>query len=162
MIIILMGVSGCGKTTIGKQLSAKIGVPFFDADDFHPKANIDKMKINLALDDADRMPWLMLLSEKIKEWNDAEGAILACSALKESYRIILASKVKDIFWVFLKGNYDLMSARLENRNNHYMKSTLLQSQFDTLDEPEYGLHINIEKSIGEIVELINSKLKQHE
>jgi len=159
MIIILMGVSGCGKTTIGKHLSTKIGIPFFDADDFHPKANIDKMKNNISLDDLDRMPWLELLAAKIKEWEDAGGAILACSALKESYRKILASKVKEIFWVVLTGNYELMNARLEKRNDHYMKSTLLQSQFDTLELPEYGLHINIEISIGDIINQINSKLK---
>lgn len=154
-----MGVSGCGKTTIGKHLSTKIGIPFFDADDFHPKANIDKMKNNISLDDLDRMPWLELLAAKIKEWEDAGGAILACSALKESYRKILASKVKEIFWVVLTGNYELMNARLEKRNDHYMKSTLLQSQFDTLELPEYGLHINIEISIGDIINQINSKLK---
>ena len=155
-----MGVSGCGKTTIGKQLALEQGLPFFDADDFHPKANIEKMKNNLTLSDSDRLPWLNTLAEKIYEWERNEGAVLACSALKESYRTILASKQSNILWVYLSGTFELISARLKKRSNHYMKSALLQSQFDTLEVPDYGLHINIENSIDDIIKGINSKLKQ--
>jgi len=110
-----MGVSGCGKTTIGEQLALEQGLPFFDADDFHPKANIEKMKNNLALSDSDRWPWLHMLAEKIVEWERNEGAVLACSALKESYRAILASKQSNILWVFLSGTFELISARLQNK-----------------------------------------------
>lgn len=108
-----MGVSGCGKTTIGKQLALEQGLPFFDADNFHPKANIEKMKNNLALNDSDRLPWLNTLAEKIYEWENNEGAVLACSALKESYRAILTSKQSNILWVFLTGTFDLIIDRLK-------------------------------------------------
>jgi len=155
-----MGVSGCGKTTIGEQLALEQGLPFFDADDFHPKANIEKMNNNVALSDADRLPWIHTLAEKTYEWETKEGAVLACSALKESYRAILASKQSNILWVYLSGTFELISARLKKRSNHYMKSALLQSQFDTLEVPDYGLHINIENSIDDIIKGINSKLKQ--
>ncbi|HEY5686968.1 MAG TPA: gluconokinase, GntK/IdnK-type [Yeosuana sp.] len=113
MIIILMGVSGCGKTTIGKQLALEQGLPFFDADNFHPKANIEKMKNNLAFNDSGRLPWLNALAEKIYEWENNEGAVLACSALKESYRSILTSKQSNILWVFLTGTFDLIIDRLK-------------------------------------------------
>ncbi len=160
MIIILMGVSGCGKTTIGRQLALEQGLPFFDADDFHPKANIKKMKNNLALSDSDRLPWLNTLAEKIFEWENNEGAVLACSALKESYRTILASRHSNILWVFLSGTFEVISERLRKRTSHYMKDTLLQSQFDTLEVPKYGLYVNIENSIDDIIKRISSKLKQ--
>lgn len=155
-----MGVSGCGKTTIGKQLALEQGLPFFDADDFHPKANIEKMKNDLPLSDSDRLPWLYTLAEKIYDWENNEGAVLACSALQESYRKILSTKQSNIFWVYLSGTFEVISERLKKRTNHYMKSELLKSQFDTLEVPDYGVHVNIENSIDEIVQHINSKLKQ--
>ena len=155
-----MGVSGCGKTTIGKQLALEEGLPFFDADDFHPKANIEKMKNNVALSDSDRLPWLYTLADKIYEWEHDAGAVLACSALKESYRTILVSKHSNIFWVFLSGTFEVISERLKKRTDHYMKKTLLQSQFDTLEVPNYGMQVNIDNSIDEIIKSIHSKLKQ--
>lgn len=143
-MIIIMGVSGCGKTTIGELLSAETALPFYDADDFHPEENIVKMKTNQSLTDDDRLPWLNSLATKIEEWENNGGAILACSALKQSYRKLLSSKTKNIFWVYLYGSFELIKSRLEQRQNHYMKSDLLRSQFETLEEPEYGLHLNIE------------------
>ena len=151
MVIIVMGVSGCGKTTIGEKLSKDIGVPFFDADNFHPQANVDKMKNKIALNDVDRKPWLDTLATKIKEWEQSGGAVLACSALKESYRQQLFSNEKDIFLVFLYGSFELISKRINERSNHYMKTDLLQSQFDTLEKPEYGLHIDIARPVNDII-----------
>ena len=158
MIIVIMGVSGCGKTTIGKSLSKKINLPFYDADDFHTDANIEKMKNGQALNDDDRKPWLEALSTYILEWESSNGAILACSALKEKYREILSSKTKTINWVYLSGSFDVIKNRLEQRNQHYMKSTLLKSQFNTLEIPNYGLQISIEQPISDIVTTIALKL----
>ncbi|ULC60545.1 gluconokinase [Flaviramulus sp. BrNp1-15] len=158
MMIIIMGVSGSGKTTIGKSLSKKMNLPFYDADDFHSEANIEKMKNAIALTDEDRKPWLESLSKHIEEWVFNGGAILACSSLKEKYREILSSKVDTINWVYLSGSFDVINTRLEQRNQHYMKSTLLKSQFDTLEIPDYGLHISIEKPVNEILSTITSKL----
>ena len=161
MMIVLMGVSGCGKTTIGKKLSEAMGIPFYDADDFHPKSNIERMRNNIPLTDEDRYPWLKILASNIQQWEGSGGGIVACSALKESYRKILASKALNIFWVYLSGSFELIENRLKERAGHYMKSTLLKSQFDTLEVPDYGLHINIEKSTDEIVHDIILKIKSN-
>ncbi len=128
-VIVIMGVSGCGKTTIGKKLSKNIGLPFFDADDFHPKENVEKMKSGIPLNSEDRFPWLNLLANNIEIWNENDGAIIACSSLKEEYREILASKNKDIIWVYLSGEQNLIRARIEQRQGHFMNSNLLVSQF---------------------------------
>jgi len=160
-MIVIMGVSGCGKTTIGKQLAEQLGLPFFDADAFHPQANIDKMSQGIPLNDEDRRPWLMQLAQNMQSWEEHGGAVLACSALKESYRTLLASKCKDITWVYLKGSYELIHSRLEERERHYMKSNLLQSQLDTLEEPNYGIHVAIENTPEQIISKIISKLKTH-
>ena len=123
-ITILMGVSGCGKTTVGRLLSKKTGIPFFDADDFHPEINIKKMKSHEPLTDEDRRPWLVSLAKKVVDWSTENGAILACSALKESYRKLLGANTH-INWVYLKGTFAVINQRMENRNHHFMKSTLL-------------------------------------
>ena len=143
-MFVIIGVSGCGKTTIGKLLSKKTGIPFYDADNFHSDENISKMKNNIPLSDKDRMPWLETLSVKLVEWEENGGGILACSALKESYREILSSKTTAIFWIYLSGTFEFIEQRLKSRVNHYMKAALLKSQFETLEVPPYGLHINIE------------------
>lgn len=158
MVIILMGVSGCGKTSVGKQLSKQIGVPFFDADDYHPQSNIEKMSRNIPLSDVDRIPWLKTLAKQIEGWELSGGAILACSALKESYRKILSSGDVSIFWVFLEGSFELIQKRMKTRTNHYMKPELLQSQFDALEIPNYGLKIDIASNINNITNDIISKI----
>ncbi|MFC4721156.1 gluconokinase [Geojedonia litorea] len=161
-MIIVMGVSGCGKTTIGEQLAKALNLPFYDADDFHPQANIDKMKQNIALTDVDRHPWLLTLANHIADWDTRGGAVLSCSALKESYRTVLASTSKSVTWVYLKGSFELIKSRIEERTGHYMASHLLQSQFDALEEPNYGYHITIDQSPERIIETLVSNLKTHE
>ncbi len=154
MLIIVMGVSGCGKSTIGKQLADHLHIDFFDADDFHPIANIAKMKNGEALNDADRKPWLENLAKKLPQWELKGGAVLACSALKESYREILMSETNTIKWVYLNGSFEIITERLSKRTNHFMKMDLLKSQFDTLEPPTYGLHIDIKKEPTEIIEQV--------
>lgn len=158
MIYIIMGVSGSGKTTIGKALAKATRLPFYDADDFHPTANIEKMSNGQPLNDNDRQPWLTRLAAELYNWEQTEGAILACSALKENYRQILRSKVKNITWIYLSGSFDLIYNRIQQRKGHYMKKEMLQSQFDALEVPDYGLKINISKSVGKIIhDILESK-----
>ncbi|TYP98187.1 gluconokinase [Tenacibaculum adriaticum] len=162
LIIIIMGVSGCGKTTIGRELSTKLDIPFYDGDDFHPQSNIDKMKNNEALNDEDRLPWLQNISSKIQNWKKGKGAIIACSALKESYREILNRSVENIQWTILNGDFNLILNRINQRKNHFMKSELLQSQFETLELPSYGIYVDVSKDIDEIIEEITLKIKTDE
>ena len=149
-----MGVSGCGKTTVGKALSEKINIPFFDADDFHPQKNIEKMSHNIPLKDNDRKPWLETLADHLVTWEQQGGAILACSALKESYRKMLGSKLKQIHWVYLHAPFKVIQSRLKERSGHYMKPDLLRSQFETLEPPEYGLHLSTEETVEDIIQHI--------
>lgn len=147
---IIMGVSGCGKSTIAQKLSEKTGIPFVDADDFHPAENIDKMSNGIPLTDKDRKPWLQQLNTFLQKESRSKGVILACSALKESYRVMLSKNVS-VNWIYLKGDFETISSRLKNRPNHFMNYDLLQSQFDTLEEPAYGSHISIDQPPESIV-----------
>lgn len=150
MIIIITGVSGTGKTTIGSGLADLLNLPFFDADNFHPKENIEKMSKGLPLDDDDRMPWLQALAELLIESGKNGGAVLACSALKESYRELL--KIEEgVQWIHLKGSRDLIWRRMQARKNHYMKAGMLDSQFATWEEPRYGLKLNIAQTPDEML-----------
>ncbi len=158
-MLIIFGVSGSGKTTIGKLLAKNIDVPFYDADDFHPLSNINKMKQGIALIDEDRLPWLNTLSKKIEEWNNKGEAILSCSALKEKYRNILTGKTKNIKWIFLSGNFKLIQNRIQKRSDHFMTVELLNSQFETLEIPKNIISVNIELTPNEIVKDIMSKIK---
>ncbi|HHE64388.1 MAG TPA: gluconokinase [Bacteroidetes bacterium] len=136
-----------------------VDAPFYDADDFHPLSNINKMKQNIPLNDKDRLPWLATLSQKIEKWNNKGEAILACSALKEKYREILSSTTKNILWVFLKGNFELVQTRIEKRNDHFMSKELLRSQYDALEIPDNAITIDIELAPAEIIKIIMSKIK---
>lgn len=147
---IIMGVSGSGKTTVGMLLAKKLNLPFYDADDFHPKANIEKMSRGIPLNDRDRLPWLGTLNKAISTWKN--GGVLACSALKESYREQL-SKNHLIEWVYLAGDLETIQKRMEQRD-HFMKPEMLRSQFDDLEPPSYGIHVLIDQSPEAIVDQI--------
>jgi 6-phosphogluconate dehydrogenase len=159
-LIVIMGVSGCGKSTIGNSLSQRMDIPFIDADDFHPKANIEKMSRGEALTDNIRLPWLQTLNTELKTRGKSGGAILACSALKEEYRKILSENINTIQWVFLEGSFDLIKNRIEARSNHFMDATLLQSQFDTLEIPNYGIKVSCEKSPEDITNEIIREMRK--
>ncbi|CAL2091682.1 6-phosphogluconate dehydrogenase [Tenacibaculum sp. 190524A05c] len=159
-LIVVMGVSGCGKSTIGNSLSQRMEIPFIDADDFHPEANIEKMSRGEALTDKDRLPWLQALNAELKTKGESDGAILACSALKEEYRKILSDNITTIQWVFLEGSFDLIKKRIEARSNHFMDVTLLQSQFDTLEIPNYGIKVSCKKSPEDITNEIIREMQK--
>lgn len=158
MIIVLMGVTGSGKTTVGQELAAQLGWQFCDADHLHPSQNVEKMRQGIPLTDADRVPWLEALSDFVREsLGRNESAVIACSALKIRYRQYLLTD-KAVKLVYLKGEFDLIEKRLGERRGHYMNPKLLQSQFDALEEPEDGVTIDIAPSPEEIVRTIRSEL----
>lgn len=160
MIIILMGVTGCGKTTIGKQLAQELNWPFYDGDDFHPAANIEKMRSGIPLTDEDRDPWLNILRNLIREkLNANQSAILACSALKQKYRDRLQVDPENVRFVFLQGDFDMIAQRLTARTNHYMDPNLLTSQFEALEEPSDALAVNIAATPEAISSRIKSELQ---
>lgn len=159
MVIIIFGVSGSGKTTIGNALGLALKIPFYDADDFHPKKNIDKMNSGIPLTDKDRQPWLKILSNNLKNWNKNTDVILACSALKEQYRKTLQEDIKDIKWIYLDGSFALIKDRMIKRKDHFMKSAMLKSQFDTLENANYAINITINKKPDKIIETILKKIK---
>ncbi|MBC7744627.1 MAG: NADP-dependent phosphogluconate dehydrogenase [Flavobacterium sp.] len=161
MILIVMGVSGCGKSTVGKILAEVHNLPFFDADDFHSASSIQKMSNGVPLTDNDRLPWLKNLANLIVEWDKKDGAVLACSALKESYRKILQS-VLNVTWIFLDGDRETILKRLLSRKPHYMSSSLLDSQLEALEKPVHGIHVNISLSPNEIVRVITTQLNKME
>ncbi|MGA9591402.1 MAG: gluconokinase, partial [Salegentibacter sp.] len=156
-VYIVMGVSGVGKTTIGKLLAEKLELPFYDADDFHPKENVIKMENGIPLKDKDRKEWLEKLSTKIKEWHRNGGAVLACSALKEKYREQLSSiPQEDLTWVFLHSDYEVIFERIASREDHYFKPEMLRSQYEILEIPGSGIHVDVEASEEEIIsEIMN-------
>ena len=154
-----MGVSGSGKTTVGKALASALEIPFYDADDFHPQVNIMKMEQGIPLQDIDREFWLETLSKNLTQWDAATGAVLACSALKEMYRTVLHSGVNnDMTWVYLYGRSELIKERMAGRRGHYFKPELLESQLADLEPPQYGWHFNISSSADHIVNSILDKL----
>ena len=157
-IVIIMGVSGCGKSTIGRQLAAELGWAFVDADDFHSPESKAKMQQGKALSDDDRAPWLSQLNQAIRIWHQHQPTILACSALKASHRQQLSPPEVAPQWIYLHGTYEQIKARLVQRQQsepeHFMGAGLLQSQFEALEEPEEALWISVTRSPDAIVTAI--------
>ena len=151
--LIVMGVSGCGKTSVGKELAARLGWEFFDADDYHPPENVAKMASGVPLGDSDREPWLEALNGLLGRTLQAgRHPVLACSALKERYRGALLRGNDGVRIVYLKGSYDLIFERMRERPGHYMKAGMLQSQFDALEEPQDAITAGIDRPVAEIVD----------
>jgi len=158
MIYIMMGVSSSGKTVVGSRLAEELGLPFFDGDDFHPFDNVKKMESGEALNDEDRLPWLQKLRRNMVQWEQTGGAVLACSALKKTYRDILSPPKIPVQFIFLKGSKKLIGARMAQRDNHFMPESLLDSQFEALEEPEEALVVDISRSPDAIVKKILQEL----
>jgi 6-phosphogluconate dehydrogenase/gluconokinase len=160
VLVVIGGPSGAGKTTVGKLLAERLAVPFFDADDFHPPSNVEKMANGIPLDDSDRMPWLEALAAKLADWQEEGGAVLACSALRESYRETLESRCSEsLRWIMLIGPQHVLAERLASRTGHYFDPALLESQLDTLEIPDDGWQIDIEATPEEIVNNILERLQ---
>jgi gluconokinase len=158
LVLVLMGVSGSGKTTVGALLAGRLGAAFADADDFHSPANIAKMHAGIPLDDADRQPWLAAIAARIESWRAAHRpGLVTCSALKRTYRDIIKGGHEDVRLVYLKGEKSLIARRLAARHGHFMPAALLDSQFAALEEPapdEGVLTITIDKPPAVLVEEI--------
>lgn len=158
MIVLVMGTTASGKTTIGTLLARRLGWEFADADDFHPAANIAKMRQGIPLTDADRAPWLQTLHDKIIEWSaESRNVVLACSALKQSYReeLLVGSVVK---LVYLKGSYELFAKRVQARHGHFAKIDILAGQFKDLEEPSEAVTVDARHSPEEMLEEICAAL----
>jgi 6-phosphogluconate dehydrogenase len=159
-VIFIIGVSGCGKSTIGQLLSERLKIPFFDGDDFHPQYNVDKMSNGSPLNDEDRYDWLVALNTLAKDTLKNSSCVVVCSALKQSYRDILSAEIQNqAKWIHLAGSFDQILDRINKRENHYMQSNLLQSQFDILEQPENALEVNIDLKPENIVDIIFNNLE---
>lgn len=159
MVVILMGVTASGKTTVGRLLAEASGYQFYDADDFHLSANVDKMRRGIPLDDDDRRPWLETLRDLVRRCLAEErNAVLACSALKQAYRryLLIDPRVK---LVYLKVDEELIRQRLQRRQGHFMNPALLESQFTTLEEPDDALWLDASRSPEEIVGTVRCRLQ---
>ena len=158
MVIILMGVSGAGKTTVGQLLASQLNYEFADADDYHSATNIEKMRNGIPLTDADRAPWLETLRALITTWiATGQNAVLACSALKREYREELQI-APEVQFVYLKGTPQLLHQRLHARQGHYMTEQMLDSQLATLEEPEHALAIDVDRTPAGIAKEIQARL----
>ncbi|MGH8020697.1 MAG: gluconokinase [Opitutaceae bacterium] len=161
MVIIVMGVSGCGKTTVGRLLAQTIGATFLDADDFHTPASVEKMRAGTPLTDDDRAGWLERLRAEVARFlANGSPLVLACSALRESYRRTLAHPGEDVCFVHPKGAFEQIHPRISGRSDHYMPASLLRSQFATLEEPAYALTIDVDIKPDEAVARIVRHLER--
>lgn len=155
MHIIIMGPTASGKTTVGRLLATRLGRPFYDADDFHSSSNVAKMRAGIPLDDSDRWPWLDVLHELLRQKSaSGEAVVLACSALKHSYRERLTRGLSDVAFVYLKAPGELLRRRLDDRVGHYMSAALLESQLHDLEEPTHALVIDASLPPDRLVEQI--------
>lgn len=162
MVVIIMGVSGSGKSTVGSLLSQRLGWEFRDGDEFHPPANVDKMKAGTPLNDQDRWPWLKAIHDYLAKINQAgRSCVVACSALKQEYRQQLAGSIHPIRFVHLHGTPDLLALRLAGRPGHFMPPSLLASQLATLEYPTDAISLDIALSPTELVDLIIRQIGTH-
>lgn len=160
MIIVVMGVTGTGKSTIGRLLADRLPAAFIDADDYHSLSSIEKMKSGISLNDEDRYPWLHTLSGLLKSVPVSKDVVMACSALKEEYRKILQQEVEEkITWIYLDGPKEILKNRIKNREGHFMPEVLLESQLETLEIPEYAFSFSVEKDPATIVNNIMEVLR---
>ena len=160
MVLIVMGPMGSGKTTVGSLLAKRLGWRFIEGDDFHPPANVEKMRKGIPLTGRERVPWLDALAQQIAACRKrGEPAVLACSALKEDYRKRLGVDQQIVVTVFLKGSHDQLLERIEARAHPYMNAGLLESQLDTLEPPMDGIVVDIDTTPGSIVERVVEALK---
>lgn len=151
-VLVVMGVSGCGKSTVGQALARRLGWRFLDADDYHPPANVEKMRAGQPLDDDDRRPWLDRLNALLRHsLAKGEPAVLACSALRQRYRDRLADRLDGVVFVHLAGDFDVIAARLAQRRHRYMPATLLHSQFDALEPPADAVTVDVALPVEAIV-----------
>ena len=158
MVYVIMGVSGCGKSTVGRGLAKQLGVNFYDGDDFHPIENKDKMANGKALTLEDRLPWLISISKHIRLWNSNDGgAVIACSALQKVYRDLIETG-GDVCFVYLKGSYEVLNSRLNSREGHFMPPALLHSQLATLEEPGEAITVDIDQSPKRIIDSILNQI----
>ena len=162
-VVVVMGVSGSGKTVVGQRLADVLGWPFYDADNFHPEANVEKMEHGEALTDADRVPWLYALRDLIaRAFRERTSVVLACSALKVSYREILREGGRGVLFVYLSGTLELIKRRLAARQDHFFDASLLESQFAALEEPEDAIVVDIAKEPAVLVAEIQAALQRLE
>ena len=154
MIVVVMGVAGSGKSTVGTMLADAIDCPFLDGDSLHPAANVEKMTRGIPLTPADRAPWLEAIHARLLDaFSRGQSLVAGCSALEQSSRTILARGVP-ITWVYLKGPLDLVRARVQRRTGHYMKQDMLASQFGALEEPSDAIVLDISQSARDLVEQV--------
>jgi gluconokinase len=160
MNVIVMGVTASGKTTVGRRLAERMGWAFYDADQFHPPANIEKMSHGIPLTDEDREPWLEALHQMMAEHErDGKDVVLACSALKERYRAVLRDGLKNVRFVYLKGDPAVLQARLDRRKGHFMPRTMLTSQLEALEEPNDALTLDASRPPSRLVDRIVTALR---
>lgn len=159
MIVVVMGVAGCGKSTVAEALARSLEWTYYDADAYHPESNVRKMASGIPLDDDDRRPWLESLRDLLA-CADAEGrsAVLACSALKQAYRELLASRCRSVRWVHLHGTFEEVLRLMSRRKGHFMKQGMLRSQFDALEAPTDALTLPVTLTVDEQVRRITSEL----
>ena len=159
MIVVVMGVSGTGKTTLGALLARRIGCRFIDADDFHPPANVAKMAAGTPLTDEDRRPWLDRLNVELRTAaSRGEGLVLACSALKQSYRDLLGEGLAQCAFIYLRGEIDLIRERAKARRHRYMPASLLESQFATLEPPARAIEVDVAQPVERCLDLVAAAL----
>jgi len=158
LVLYIIGVSGCGKSTIGRALSEETGIPFYDGDDFHPPANIQKMASGSALTDEDRWGWLEAINKFAQEKSKAHALIIACSALKQKYRLLLEKDLDGkCKWIHLQNDFELIAERLKKRTDHFMPPALLASQFEALEIPTDALsisNIEVKDTVAQILAIL--------